>query len=278
MDLIYVYRGEGNTRGGSAGAIPTVTFYTRLAEALTRALSVTTEEGFCYRVDLDLRPRGRAGAAVISLPAMLQYYEQEGRTWERAALVKARTVAGDRELGEELLRSLTPFVWRRTQDLAAVEALRGLKTQIDLRSNARGDDVKLGPGGIREVEFFAAALQLLHGGRLPALRLRSTQRALRRLVEGGLLSLTDADRLLEAYAFLRRVENRLQMVEDRQTQALPPPGPDRERLAHGLGFPDAPAFDAELDRHRGWWNGPFTPSSARRPAAGSPASPSWCWP
>ena len=250
VDLIYVYRGEGTTRGGSAGSLPTVTFYTRLAEALTRALSSTTEDGFCYRVDLDLRPRGRGGAAVISLPAMLQYYEQEGRTWERAALVKARTVAGDVALGEELLRSLTPFVWRRTLDLAAVEALRGLKSQIDLRSNARAEDVKLGPGGIREVEFFAVALQLLHGGRLPALRMRSTQRALRRLVDAGLLSLTDADGLLEAYGFLRRVENRLQMVEDRQTQALPAPGPDHQRLAHGLGFSGSAAFDAELDRHR----------------------------
>ncbi|HET6983707.1 MAG TPA: bifunctional [glutamate--ammonia ligase]-adenylyl-L-tyrosine phosphorylase/[glutamate--ammonia-ligase] adenylyltransferase, partial [Myxococcaceae bacterium] len=174
----------------------------------------------------------------------------QGRTWERAAWIKARPVAGDLALGQEVLDGLGPFVWRRTLDLAAVEALRDLKMQIDLRSTAREDDVKLGPGGIREVEFVAAALQLLHGGRNPALRVRSTQRALRRLVEAGLLSLADSDRLLEAYAFLRRAENRLQMVDDRQTQAVPPPGPERERLAHSLGFPDPAAFEAELERHR----------------------------
>ncbi|MGZ5958695.1 MAG: bifunctional [glutamate--ammonia ligase]-adenylyl-L-tyrosine phosphorylase/[glutamate--ammonia-ligase] adenylyltransferase, partial [Myxococcaceae bacterium] len=250
VDLVLVHRGDGTTGGSTGGALPTVTFYTRLAEALARAMSSVTEDGFCYRVDLDLRPQGRAGAAVASLPAMLQYYEQHGRTWERAAWVKARPLAGDLALGQQLLDGLGPFLWRRTLDLAAVESLRDLKMQIDLRSTARESDVKLGPGGIREVEFVAVALQLLHGGRNPALRLRSTQRALRRLVEAGLLSQADADRLLEAYAFLRRVENRLQMVNDRQTQALPPPGPERERLARTLGLAGAAALEGELDRHR----------------------------
>jgi glutamate-ammonia-ligase adenylyltransferase len=250
IDLVLVHRGDGTTAGGSAGAVPTVTYYTRLAEALARTVSTVTEDGFCFRVDLDLRPQGRSGAAVSSLPSMLQYYEQQGRTWERAAWIKARPVAGDLPLGQELLEELGPFVWRRTLDLAAVESLRDLKMQIDLRSTARQNDVKLGAGGIREVEFVAAALQLLHGGRNPALRVRSTQRALRRLVEAGLLSQADADRLLEAYAFLRRVENRLQMVDERQTQAVPPPGPERDRLAHSLGFEGGPALEAELDRHR----------------------------
>jgi glutamate-ammonia-ligase adenylyltransferase len=252
IDLILVHRGDGTTTGGSAAALPTVTFYTRLAEALARAMSTVTEDGFCYRVDLDLRPQGRAGAAVSSLPAMLQYYEQHGRTWERAAWIKARPVAGDFALGHQLLEGLSPFLWRRTLDLAAVESLRDLKMQIDLRSTARESDVKLGPGGIREVEFVAAALQLLHGGRNAALRVRPTQRALRRLVEAGLLSQADADRLLEAYAFLRRVENRLQMLEDRQTQVLPAPGPERERLAQSLGFSGGEAFDGELERHRSY--------------------------
>jgi len=252
IDLVLVHRGDGMTEGGSAGSVPTVTYYTRLTEALARAMSTVTEDGFCFRVDLDLRPQGRAGAAVSSLPAMLQYYEQQGRTWERAAWIKARPVAGDLALGQQLLEELGPFVWRRTLDLGAVEALRDLKMQIDLRSTARESDVKLGPGGIREVEFVAAALQLLHGGRNSSLRVRSTQRALRRLVEAGLLSQADADRLLEAYAFLRRVENRLQMVNDRQTQALPPPGPERERLGRSLGFADASGLDAELDRHRSY--------------------------
>jgi len=250
IDLVLVHRGDGTTGGGTGGALPTVTFYTRLAEALARAMSSVTEDGFCYRVDLDLRPQGRAGAAVASLPAMLQYYEQHGRTWERAAWVKARPLAGDLALGQQLLDGLGPFLWRRTLDLAAVESLRDLKMQIDLRSTARESDVKLGPGGIREVEFVAVALQLLHGGRNAALRVRSTQRALRRLVEAGLLSQADADRLLEAYAFLRRVENRLQMVDDRQTQVLPAPGPERERLAWTLGLAGTAALEAELERHR----------------------------
>src|SRR5262249_6307538 len=252
IDLVLVHRGDGMTEGGTAGSVPTVTFYTRLAEALGRAMSTVTEDGFCYRVDLDLRPQGRAGAAVSSLPAMLQYYEQHGRTWERAAWIKARPVAGGLGLGQQPLEGLGPFLWRRTLDPAAVESLRGLKKQIDLRSTARQGDVKVGPGGIREVEFVAAALQLLHGGRNPALRVRSTQRALRRLVEAGLLSQADADRLLEAYAFLRRVENRLQMVDERQTQALPPPGPEQERLAHSLDFADSAALEAELHRHRSY--------------------------
>ena len=250
VDLVLVHRGDGTTSGGDAGAIPTVTYYTRLAEALARALATTTEDGFCYRVDLDLRPQGRAGAAVSSLPAMLQYYEQHGRTWERAAWIKARPVAGDTALGLELLEGLDPFIWRRSIDFEAVDALRGLKQQIDLRSTARQDDVKLGPGGIREVEFIAAALQLLHGGRNPSLRVRSTQRAVRRLVEAGLLGQSDADRLLEAYAFLRRVENRLQMQDDRQTQRVPAAGPERDLLARSLGFSAGPALEAELDRHR----------------------------
>jgi [glutamine synthetase] adenylyltransferase / [glutamine synthetase]-adenylyl-L-tyrosine phosphorylase len=252
VDLVLVHRGDGITTGGSAGSVPTVTYYTRLAEALARAMSTTSEDGFCYRVDLDLRPQGRSGAAVSSLPAMLQYYEQHGRSWERAAWIKARSVAGDAALGQELLDGLGPFIWRRTIDLGAVDALRGLKQQIDLRSTARQDDLKLGPGGIREVEFIAAALQLLHGGRNPSLRVRSTQRALRRLVEAGLLAQADTDRLLEAYAFLRRVENRLQMQDDRQTQALPLPGAERDHLAHSLGFSSGSALEAELDRHRSY--------------------------
>jgi glutamate-ammonia-ligase adenylyltransferase len=252
VDLVYLHRGDGVTVGGASGSIPTVTYYTRLAEALTRALSTTTEEGFCYRVDLDLRPQGRAGAAVISLPALLRYYEQQGRTWERAALVKARVVAGDEALGREVLEALEPFVWRRHLDLEAVDALRDIKEQIDLRSSASGDDVKLGPGGIREVEFFAGALQLLHGGRNSSLRVRSTPRALQRLGDAGLLSQSDVDALTEAYSFLRRVENRLQMMEDHQTHRLPAPEAERERLAHGLGFASWEAFAAELQRHRGY--------------------------
>ncbi|WNG48690.1 bifunctional [glutamate--ammonia ligase]-adenylyl-L-tyrosine phosphorylase/[glutamate--ammonia-ligase] adenylyltransferase [Archangium minus] len=250
VDLVYLYRADGHTTGGSAGALPNVQYYTRLGEAVTQALTQVTEEGFCYRVDLNLRPQGRAGAMVLSLSASLAYYESFGRMWERAALLKARAVAGDAGLAEELLSELGPFIWRRSLDLSAVDGLRDLKAQIDLRGKASADDVKLGPGGIREVEFFVNALQLLQGGKDPTLREARTMRALRKLERAGFVSGPDADALEEAYVFLRRVENRLQMLEERQTQALPTGERERRRLATSLGYRDWDAFRAELERHR----------------------------
>ena len=250
VDLVYLYRADGETRGGSQGSLPNVAYYTRLAEGLTRALSLVTEDGFCFRVDLGLRPEGRGGPAVISLNAALQYYERAGRTWERAAWVKARGVAGDDGLAHALLTALEPFVWRRSLDFGAVDALRALKAEIDLRGKASAQDVKLGPGGIREVEFFAVALQLLHGGKAPLLRAGPTLQALLRLAEVGLLTQPDADALGDAYVFLRRVENRLQMVEEQQTQSLPVTERERLRLARTLGLPSTEALDAQLLRHR----------------------------
>jgi glutamate-ammonia-ligase adenylyltransferase len=250
VDLIYLYRADGHTTGGTAGALPTVQYYTRLGEAVTQALTKVTAEGFCYRVDLNLRPQGRAGAMVISLPASLAYYETFGRMWERAAFTKARVVAGDAALAQELLHELEPFIWRRSLDLSAVDGLRDLKAQIDLRGKASADDVKLGPGGIREVEFFVNALQLLQGGKDPTLREPRTMRALRKLERVGFVSGPDADALEEAYVFLRRVENRLQMLEERQTQALPTGERERRRLATSLGHADWETFRTELERHR----------------------------
>ena len=250
VDLVYLYRGDGETSGGTHGSLPNVTYYARLAEALTRALSLVTEDGFCFRVDLGLRPEGRAGPAVLSLAAALQYYERAGRTWERAAWVKGRGVAGDDALASALLSGLEPFLWRRSLDFGAVDALRALKAEIDLRGKANASDVKLGPGGIREVEFFTVALQLLHGGKAPAVRAGNTLQALSRLADAGLLAHRDADALADAYVFLRRVENRLQMVEEQQTQTLPSSERERLRLAKSLGLPSTLAFDKELERHR----------------------------
>jgi glutamate-ammonia-ligase adenylyltransferase len=250
VDLIYLYRAPGQTSGGSGGSLSNVQYYTRLGELVTQALTRPTVEGFCYRVDLNLRPQGRSGAMVLSLPAALSYYENFGRTWERAALLKARCVAGDAALADELLADLGPFLWPRSLDLAAVDALRDLKARIDLRGKASTGDVKLGPGGIREVEFFVNALQLLQGGKEPGLRERVTMRALRKLERAGFISGPDADALEEAYRFLRRVENRLQMLEERQTQALPQGERERRRLASSLGFEGWGAFHAELSRHR----------------------------
>jgi len=250
IDLVYLYRAEGQTTGGTEGTLPNVQFYTKLAETLTKALSATEPEGFCFRVDLNLRPHGRSGAIALSLAATTSYYETLGRPWERAALLKVRPIAGDELLARELLESLFPFIWRRTLDLGVVNELRDLKAQIDLRGKASADDVKLGPGGIREIEFFANALQLLHGGKRPSLRERHTVRSLRKLEAEGLISLSDADSLEEAYLFLRRVENRLQMVEERQTHQLPGSRRERSRLAHSLGYRDWAAFESELARHR----------------------------
>jgi glutamate-ammonia-ligase adenylyltransferase len=252
IDLVYLYRADGETEGGSGGALPNIQYFTKLSESLTQALSATTPDGFCFRVDLSLRPQGRGGAIALSLPAMISYYESLGRTWERAALLKARVIAGDQALGEELLESLSPFIWRRGLDLMAVNELRDLKAQIDLRGKASAQDVKLGPGGIREIEFFAVALQLLHGGKTPSLRERHTVRALRKLEQEGLIAATDADALEEAYLFLRRVENRLQMLEERQTHVLPSGDSERARMASSLGFAAWDEFERELQRHRGY--------------------------
>ncbi len=246
VDLIYLYREDGQTDGGHEH----VRFYTRLSESLTQALSTVTGDGFVFRVDLNLRPQGRAGAIVLSLSQLTAYYETFGRTWERAAMLKARVVAGDEALADEALDAISPFVWRKSLDFSAVDALRELKNQIDLRSKASERDLKLGPGGIREIEFFVNALQLLHGGKRDSLRERHTLRGLRKLEQAGLLSATDADRLEEAYLFLRRAENRLQMLEERQTQSLPDGERERIRLARSLGYSDWPSFARELERHR----------------------------
>jgi len=246
IDLIYFYRADGQTQSGQ----PASELYRRLGEQLTQVLSEVTADGFCFRVDVDLRPHGRGGPLVRSLPQMLAYYETSGRTWERAALVKARPVAGDAALGRELLESLRPFVYPRSLDLGAVEALRGLKGQIDLKGQGRHQDVKLGRGGIREIEFFVNALQLVHGGKDPSLREPNTLRALSRIVRSGLVSDGDARKLADAYVFLRRVENRLQMREERQTHVLPEHAAELTRIARGLGFVENARFFGTLDAHR----------------------------
>ncbi|MGC4115880.1 MAG: bifunctional [glutamate--ammonia ligase]-adenylyl-L-tyrosine phosphorylase/[glutamate--ammonia-ligase] adenylyltransferase [Myxococcales bacterium] len=239
VDLVFVHEDGGESER-----------WTRLAERLVKVVSEPTAEGITFRVDMGLRPEGRSGALVLSASSTERYYESFGRTWERAALLKARPIAGDRAVGERLLASLGPFVWRRSLDEAALEELRSLKRRVEERARALGDDVKLGPGGIREVEFFVQALQLLHGGRREALRERSTLGALRHALVAGLVSLSDHDALAGAYVFLRRVEDRLQMVEELRTHRLPVAPPALASLAGGLGFADAGAFRDELAAHR----------------------------
>lgn len=255
IDLILLYREEGETAGGPDGRIPNKQFYGRVAERLVKALSANTEDGFVFRVDLDLRPEGRVGPLAWSAPSAYRYYEARGRTWERAALLKARPIAGDRELGGELLAELEPFIYRRYLDLQAVEEIRAMKARIDREAAGGADDLKLGPGGIREAEFVAVALLLLHAGKDKRLRERATPAALDKLLYAGRLPSRDRDALAAAWLLLRRAEHRIQMVDERQTHRLPASAEERGKLARRLGFEGsleqaAASFGSELNERR----------------------------
>jgi glutamate-ammonia-ligase adenylyltransferase len=219
---------------------------------LAKLLDEVTAEGFCHRVDLRLRPFGSAGRLALSFTAMEQYFQREGRDWERYAWQKARALAGDVEAGERFLHSLRPFVYRRYLDYGALDGLREMKAAIaaEVARRDMADDIKRGPGGIREIEFLAQALQLIRGGRESALRERRLQPALRALCEGRHLTEDTAARLVGAYRFLRMLENRLQMLRDAHTQRLPEDALDRARIAHGLGLRDWPELLEALNAHR----------------------------
>ena len=256
-DVLFVYDRDGHTSGG----LPHFTFYARLAEEVTRAIGspkATPEGGFVFRVDLDLRPEGRSGPIVNAIRGLELYYEAQGVAWERFALLKARPIAGDLRVGEEALQRLAPFVFRKYFDLKAIDEMRQLKARAEKEAaRAPGIDLKLGKGGIREIEFFAQALQLLHAGRDPNLRVRGTLRALDRLLYAGLISSRDRDELSEAYVFLRRLEHRIQMLAERQTHSIPEDGQERERLARRSGFASYAALERELAHHRGNVEGRF---------------------
>ena len=251
IDLIFVYGADGQTDG--AHGLAHFAYFARLAELVTEAIAASTEDGAVFRVDLNLRPDGRSGPIVNSVRAAELYYQTFGRSWERNALLKARPAAGDLEVGEELLRLLEPFIWRRSLDLEVVAEVQAMKARIDARAGAEGrDDLKLGRGGIREVEFFVSALQLLHGGRpgWRTIRERAVLPALDRLLFAGVVPSRDRDELADAYLFLRRAEHRLQMAAGAQTHRLPPPG-ERLGLARSMGFASVEAFEGALALHRG---------------------------
>jgi len=236
-----------------AGAI-----YVRLARDLVRLLEERTEGGYVFRTDLRLRPDPAATPLAVSLPAAITYYESMGQNWERAAMIKARPVAADRALGESFLREIRPFVWRRHLDFAAVADIHSIKRQIHAHKGARGahaevqvagHDVKLGRGGIREIEFSTQILQLIWGGRDPALRDPTTLGALAALAAAGRIERRVAADLADAYVFLRNVEHRLQMVADRQTHRLPEDAEGLARIASFMGFDGVDAFSAALVGH-----------------------------
>jgi len=226
-------------------------FFTRLARSIIRSLSETTADGFCFRVDTRLRPFGDSGPLVSSFAALEQYYQREGRDWERYALIKARPVAGDMAAGEELLRLLKPFVYRRYIDFGAIEALRNMRASVreDALRKDRLDDIKRGPGGIREIEFLVQTFQLLRGGREPDLQTPSLFTAAMNLGKLKLLAAETVSELLAAYRFLRRTENRIQALHDQQTHQVPA-GDDGLRVAMAMGYGDVQEFRLALEHTR----------------------------
>ena len=249
IDLIFAYPRQGQTDG--ARAISNEEFFRRLGQRLGKTLAEPTAEGFAYRVDLRLRPFGDSGPLAMSFAAFEDYYQNHGRDWERYAMIKARVIAGDREAGERLLVRLRPFVYRRYLDYGAFESLRDMKALITQEMERKGlhRNIKLGPGGIREIEFIGQAFQLIYGGREPALRERGILRILDALGASGRLPAEAVDSLKQAYDFLRRVENRLQAWADQQTHNLPEDALAKRRLAFAMGYASWDAFSLELTRH-----------------------------
>jgi glutamate-ammonia-ligase adenylyltransferase len=250
VDLVYAFAEHGVSDG--ARSLDAETYFARLGQQLAKLLGEVTPDGFSHRVDLRLRPFGNSGRVALSFAAMEQYYQREGRDWERYAWIKARPVAGDLAAGGELLDGLRPFVYRRYLDYTALDGLREMKALVDAEVQRRelADDLKLGPGGIREIEFFVQAQQLIRGGREPALRQSALLPALAALTDAGHLPQALSAQLASAYRFLRRLENRVQMLADAQTHSLPADPLLRLRIARGLDYSDSAALEHELDAHR----------------------------
>lgn len=250
VDLILCFPQAGNTDG--ARVLDNTEFFSRVARELVRLLSESTHDGIAARVDLRLRPFGEAGPVVASFAAMEQYYQREGRDWERYAWIKARPVAGNIAQGRRLLDLLRPFVYRRYFDYTAHAGLREMKALIDAEVARRDleDDLKLGPGGIREIEFIVQLQQLIRGGRDPSLRVQGLLPALRVCAARGYLSAARANTLREAYVFLRRLENRVQMFADQQAHALPQDRLQCARITSALDYASEDELNAQLAIHR----------------------------
>ncbi len=281
IDLCFVYEAEGETDGPEP--LPNRVFFARAAERLLDLLTAMTEEGYVYRVDLRLRPEGGKGALALPLLAYREYYETRAALWERQALIKARPAAGDEALGRAFSAMARPLIYRRDQERAVVSEIQAVKARIDRLLQAQGRQerhVKLGVGGIREIEFHVQAFQLLYGGQDPWLQERSTFQALHRLAERGYLGREEWARLASAYTFLRTVEHRLQIRDALQTHTLPRRPEELGKLARRLGYPGSPEaararFQADYDQVRREVRSAFTEFFADpRPAVGE-APPPW---
>lgn len=263
IDLIYFYSsskgetaGVPDPRGTLKGKVSLHVFFVKLAEMVNRAISQVTSDGFVFRVDMGLRPDGKAGDLASSLRSAEIYYESWGQAWERAAMMKARPVAGNIALGEELLQGIEPFIFRRYLDYNLVEDMMSMKLKIDasLQRLQEGEvNIKLGRGGIREIEFFIQTLQLVYAGKNPKLRERNSLAALAILRDSRIIQESDCSQLTEAYVFLRTVEHRIQVVQERQTHSLPRKEEEMLALARRCGFlrsDGSSRFQETLERHR----------------------------
>jgi len=250
IDLIFAYAEDGvlpDRKETSYGE-----FFTKLCRNLVRVLDEITVDGFVFRTDIRLRPYGDSGPIIMTFDGMENYYQTQAREWERYAMIKVRQVAGDFKSGAQLMAMFRPFVYRRYLDYGAFEELRSLKAQItqELRRKDRMENIKLGPGGIREIEFIGQAFQLIRGGNDKALQIRPILEVLHLLGEMELLSQQDAGQLQQSYRFLRRVENHIQQYQDRQTHDLPTDALAQEILPYSLDYADWAGFKQALDQVR----------------------------
>jgi glutamate-ammonia-ligase adenylyltransferase len=257
VDIVFVYRSEGETCGVESipgmmiNRVSAAEYYIKLAEEFTKFVSRDTEDGFAYRVDLRLRPEGQRGSLALSIRGYEDYYESWGQIWEKAALLRARPVAGDEALGEEFISVITPFIYRKYLDIETIDEIRRMKAQVEqIRSGTFSRDIKRGYGGIREIEFFIQVFQLMYGGKEPTLRERSTLKALHKLVQKGLVGYEEMRRLSDNYGFLRKLEHRLQQLNDLQTHSLPSSEMELDILGRKMGFADREEFLAELEKRR----------------------------
>ncbi len=249
IDLMFVHEADEGTVGDDA--LRPFDAFTKIAQRLTATIEDHEEEGFCARVDLRLRPEGASGPLTNSIASSAFYYETFGRGWERAALVRARAVAGDLEVGERMLTEVSPFVWRRVVDpTVAAEMMEMVRRSRVELSEAPARDLKLGPGGIREAEFFVQTLQLVWGGKDPSLRTTNTLDGLRRLRSRGYVTDREARAVLDGYLLLRRIEHRVQLSTGVQTHLLPANSDERDRLARSLGYKNGDVMMQVLDRVR----------------------------
>lgn len=245
IDLLFVYDEDGETAGGRSSATSNAEFYSKLGEQIVRGVSEQTKDGYIFRVDMRLRPHGHMAPLATNIDHTLEYYERYGQAWERQALIKARACAGDPDLGEEFIRTTRHFAFPRYFDDETLEDVRNMKAQMEKRVESRGEtdlEVKLGRGGIRDIEFTVQVLQLLNGGRNHALRTGRTLDAIEVLGEMGELGPLEAQTLERNYIFLRRVEHRLQIEGNQQVHALPKDPDALDRIAKKLGYESGPAF------------------------------------